>query len=860
MATYTVTSSATIVLTATAQYPGLATATIVLSASCSETSGFLILPQATIVLAAQSWGRNILDGEPTLLRAVIRDDLTPGYPLNIVPVFDGLVLMANGIDPMLRWDGQKLQAQVAGVPAPDEPIGQVWLTGAFSNILMTTTTSWSGGQNGTETINTVISGENFDYFAYVRYYDEYGNFSDLSPISNPAITFIPGYSPSLPDGFGINSAFLYYTVDETAPATGVFYAGGQDITVYPPGDTVTVTNVQTFTVPEIIARFLLFDVVLTPLGMQGASSVSQTTYVDVPLPDGPFAIKVVGRQILRNTAGQASTFYVDIDTQDLESTLFVSNNSDTDILGNTPVPLFDELGNSLANLNSFPPSWKSALAPFLGRVFAAVDGVYTDGHVLVTAGSNHVYGTGTRWPVTMAGRTLYVVGANSTYLIDSVDTVNQVLTLDSLYTDSSSLFAFYAIRPAPGEWRLVYYTQAGLPEGWPPIYALELQEDGDELTGLMALSSFLYILENRHIYRFTFKDDPATDGAVFLSSQRGCINQRCWVQAEDTAYMLDEQGIHAFTGGISQAISEPIQDIFRDDSPSPLRVNWDAPTTFWHACYSEVHATVRWFVAMTGSKYPRHAICFNYRQNRWWIEEYHRPVCSSTHANVGIARVFFGMDHREMGCLNVGWTDGLRTPGATVRGTVGSSSATSLTDLGANFSPDSVNLAVFMTAGTSKGQWRRVVARSATRLDVLTPWLCIPRPGDEYVVGGIDYQWRAGWFRFSNDLEADNARDVEISFVPVSVGTADLQLYYNHIEEPRPWTRDADGSILITAGDPVGIVDLTQRQGRAILRLEGHLELNVSGDRYVSPEISGVQVEEPIRVFRITVNGAEAVG
>lgn len=858
MSTYVVSSGASIILTPRAVAPGAsATATLILSASSSSTGGFQQLPTITLVFSAQAWGRNILDGDPTLLKAVVRGDLTPGFPLNMIVVPGGLVLAANGIDPMLRWDGAKLQVQVAGVPAPDEPIGQVWLTAYFCNIMGDTTTSWSGGQDGFEQIETNITGQIFDYFAYVRYYDEYGNYSDLSPISAPAIAFIPGYSPPLPDGYGINSIFQYYTYSSGTSTGGQVLVNATDIDDITGG---TLVNISILSRDQIVADYASFSIILTPLGMQGASSVSQVTYLDVPLPDGPFAGKVVGRQILRNTAGQASTFYVDIDTPDLQNTTFVSNNSDVSILANTPVPLFDSSGNSLANLGGFPPSWKSALAPFLSRVFAAVDGIYDEGMVQVTAGSAQVQGVGTHWPVTMVGRLLYVVGASQTYLIDAVDTVNQVLTLDVLYSDSSSIFAQYAIRPAPAEWRLVYYTPAGSPEGWPPIYALEIQEDGDDITGLMALASFLYILEKRHIYRFTFKDDPATDGAIFLSSQRGCLNQRCWVQAEDTAYMLDEQGIHAFSGGISQAISEPIQDLFRDDSPSPLRVNWNADQRYWHATYSEVHATVRFFVAMTGNRYPRHAICFSYRQQRWWIEEYHRPVCCSTRANVGIARVFCGIDHREMLALNVGWTDGLRTAGATVRGLVGYSSATSLTDPGANFSPDSVNLAVFMTSGISKGQWRRVIVASPTRLEILTPWTIRPRSGDGYIIGGIDYQWRSGWFRFTDDTEMDNARDVEISFEPVSQGTMDLSLFFDHVEQPRSWSRSEDGSVAITQGDPVGIVDLTQKQGRAIFRAEGHLEQNVSGSRYISPELSGVQVSEPLRIFRVTINGAEGVG
>ncbi len=332
------------------------------------------------------------------------------------------------------------------------------------------------------------------------------------------------------------------------------------------------------------------------------------------------------------------------------------------------------------------------------------------------------------------------------------------------------------------------------------------------------------------------------------------------MQAEDTAYLLDEQGIHAFTGGVSQPISEPIQDLFRDDSPSPLKVDWDADQRYWHAAYSEVHATVRFFVAMTGNRFPRHAICYSYRTDRWWVESYKRTVSCSTRANVGIARVFCGLEHREMMALNVGWTDGLRDVGGTVRGSVGAFSAVSLTDSQAHFTSDTANLAVFLVSGRGKGQWRRVVAVTGTRLDLLTPWSVRPRPGDAYIVGGIDYLWRSGYFRFTDSTEADNARDVEMIFKPVDQGTLDLQLYYDHVEEPRPWSRDTDGTVTIKAGDPVAVVDLTQIQGRAVQRAEGHQDTYVSGDQYVSPELSGVQVGKPIRILRVTLNGVEAEG
>ncbi len=844
--TFTKDGSASIVVTATSDaavvdFVGEGTATVILTAVCRSNVGFYEVGYPHVSLKAQAWGRNILAGDSTRIRAVIRDDVSGRYPFNFATVPDGIVLLANGIDPMLRWDGQTLQIQLAGVPAPATAPDAVMASWTIDNTAVTTTT-WSGGQDGHEQINTVDTPNQDPYFAYVRFVDQYGNVSDLSPISAVAQVhaifsdgsslLIPQEQPPYPPGIPFVGFVSYFNSDGTRN--------------------------HFETASEFRAIMAANGI---PLPVTGVTFLYVMAYGNVALPTGLGAEKVWRRQILRNTAGQASTFYVDIDTEDLTSESFLSPfQDDTALAGNEAVPLFDDTGAPLANIHGFPPSWKSSIVSHLGRVFTAVDGVYDEGHIQVTAGSTQVQGVGTAWPITMAGRALYVVGAREPYLIDSVDVVNQILTLDALYSDSSSIFAFYAIRPPAGEWRLVYYTPAGQPESWPPFYALSLQEDGDEITALMSLSSFLYIIERRHIYRFTFKDDPATDGAVFLSSQRGCLNQRCWVQAEDTAYLLDEQGIHAFTGGVSQPISEPIQDLFRDDSPSPLKVNWNADTRYWHAAYSEVHATVRFFVAMTGAVYPRHAICYSYREDRWWIEEYKRPICSSTRANVGIARVFCGLDHREMLALNVGWTDGLRDVGGTIRGTVGSSSATSLTDPTAHFTSDVANLAVFLVSGRGKGQWRRVTAVGSTRLDLLTPWLISPRAGDEYIVGGIDFQWRAGWFRFADSTESDNARDVEMIFQPLAEGSMDLRLFYNHTEIPRPWSRDTDGSVSIREGDPVGIVDLTQENGRAIQRMEGHQELYVSGDQYVSPELSGVQAAKPIRIFRLTLNGVEQEG
>ncbi len=756
MSSFAVVTSAQIVFTPTAAKSasrvGAAAASIKFTALADHTKQPFVQCSATISFGLTASARNLLAGDPTRVRSVLATGLSGRYPLNFAETGDGLVLMTNGIDPMLRWDGSSGPAIPAGVPSP------------------------------ATALSLAVAGDTISaefVYGYCRFVDREGNPSDLSPVS---------------------------------------------------------------------------------AGTLGYANITSVTYSNVPVPTGLYAGKVFRRQVLRNTLGETGTFYVDIDTLDLTSTTLVSTTGDNLLAGGEPVPLVDDLGNAFADTHGFPPSHKVAIAAHLGRMFIGGEVAYTEGHVEVTGGSPNVQGIATSWPASFTGRAFYVPGAPEPYAIMSVDTVAQTLFLEKPYEGPSDLFAFYAIRAAPVERRLVYYTPSGEPESWPATYALSLQEDGDEITGLMALSSFLYIIEREHIYRFTFKDDPATDGAVFLSSQRGCLNQRLWVQAEDIVYMLDEQGVHAFTGGQSEPISQQIQDLFRDDTDSPLRVNWEADQALWSSSYSEVHATIRWFVAMTGSALPRHALCYNYREQRWWIEEYKRPVCSSAKARIGVVRVLGGVDHREVVALDVGWTDGPRDPTGTLRGTVTASTAVSLTDANAIFTADMENCAVFLTAGRGKGQWRRVISVTPTRLNLISPWCIHPDATTEYVVGGIDWNWRGGWFRYTDEVEVSNRRDIELVYAPQAKGTMDLELFYNHTLTPRAWVVDRDGPAVVTAGSSLIVVDLTFPEGLATHRLEGHREGAATGDRYVSPRLAGVQVQEPVRVYRATVNGAEDVG
>ena len=665
----------------------------------------------------------------------------------------GLLLIANGVDPMLRWDGLTTDAEPAGVLPPT-----LGLTLGASGS--------AGGLTGT-------------YYAFLRFVDGNGNFSNLSPIAGP----------------------------------------------------ITVAN------------------------------QASILYSDVPLPVEP---KVARRQILRNADGQTSVFYVDVDTGDLTSSTFSSTNNDGQLTANLAVPLFDTNGFPLANSFTVPPSWKCVLQQHLDRMFAAGQVSYTEGCVVVSTGSFTVSGIGTEWPATFAGRFFWGGTSTAAYQIASVDVVNQVLTLTGAYAGPSSPYLPYAIQPPTGERRLVYYTEAGQPESWPATNALSLQEDGDDITGLMAKGSFLFIIERRHIYRFTFQADPAIDGYVFLSGNRGCINQRCWALVDNVAYMLDEAGVHAYDGGQSEPLSIPIQDIFENDSNTRrgYRINWSA-SDYFHCAYYPGQEVVRWFVALSGHYLPQHALCFDIRQKRWWMEEWTVPVGSSSLARlVGQPKLFLGLDAGRVVAYPTGALDQASAAQGPVRGNVTSATLTSISDTLSVFASPVVGAPLCILDGRGKGQARVITAVSGNTLRVDQPWLVLPDSTSVYQVGGIQWRFRSGYYRWI-DSEDETPRRIEIVFEPASEPcTLDARLFIDRSQVAVAWatnyvSADANG-FASTCGNTDLVADLTKPSGFVQRRIDDHRELYIDGPRFVTLEIGGVSNQDPVTIYQITLDGASS--
>lgn len=672
-------------------------------------------------------------------------------PNNFVEQPDsGFLMIASGFDPVLRWDSQKAQAVTAGIVKP-----------ATAPVIAR---SGTGSITGT-------------YSAFLRFVDDLGNVSNLSPISN--------------------------------------------------------------------------EIKITKAASIDYSAVATTT--------DP---KVVKRQLLRNTNGQYDTFYLDVETTDLEATTFSSALTDALLVTNLDVPLLDVEGRVLANRNAPPPNNKTVMAHHLGRMFYTGEEDYLQGSCQVTFGSTTVTGIGTEWTSSMAGRFLYVVGGSKGYEIDSVGSATS-LTLLEAYEDPTDKFGVYAIRAAPAEKKLVYWSEAGKPESVSAFNSMSLEEDGDDITALMPMEGVLYILERRHIYTFRFKNNPALDGLVFAATARGVINQRCLIVAEGVGYMLDEQGIHAYGGGENQPVSTVVQDLFRDED-NDFQINWKA-SKFFHACHFPQQETIRWFVAMGSSYLPKHAIALNYRLRRWWIEEFSVPIgASCTGMLNGRPQVFLGADAGRILAFWKGTLDGPDPGTGRVQGTMTAATLDSFTDSQATFpGAGVVGNPVMIVDGLGKGQTRIVRTVSGTKVTVTQPWLVLPDTTSVYQLGGIKWSFKTGWFRWAGwaAREELTERRLEVQFQPLrQAALMNVKVFQDTSEDAVAWegafTTEGDG-VRIEDGKDEMVVDLTRTSGFAQRQIPGSKDNYLDGPRYVQVELGGVANQEAVKVFSLQIDGAK---
>jgi hypothetical protein len=638
-----------------------------------------------------------------------------------------------------------------------------------------------------------------------------------------------------------------------------------------PTQAVTIAGMNPGTIDGTYTAYLRFlDADDNPSNLSPVSTeisvtdVAKLVYTNVQVPTDK---RVRRRQLLRNTSGQALTYYVDIDTADLFSTTFTSTKDDNALSLEEAVPLFDDEGRSIATRFGVPPNDKPIIVFYNGRLLMGGEIVYEQGHIEVTNGSASAVGIGTAFDDAMIGRFLYVVGGSRTYEISAVNEATQTLTLLETYRDATDLFAPYAIRSPPAQRTLLYFSEAGQFDAWPATNAFDVGGSDDleeEVTGLVSTQSFIYVVQRRHIYRVSYHEDPLVDGGAFMAARRGCVNNRCWVHVDGWTYMLDDRGIHRFDGSDAvEDLSWQVQDLFwLDRLPGELRVNWSAYRLF-HASHHRDQATIRWFVAFSGDYMPRHAICYSYKVEQFWIEEYASPIGASELIKLAQPISAVASSSARAFALAFGQLDVTDSEAGDTRGIVDDSGPMWISDADATWpTAGVVGAPVAIVAGRGKGQVRSIYAASAGRLWVTQPWLVQPDDTSTYQIGAVAWKWSGSWLRWVRD-EDNQPRRVTVHFQPLKrENEADVRIFTDYNKEPDVWaldwpTTEAEGDgVVLTADSPDAVANLTQNKGFVQLRLDDWSELSSWQGERIAVELRGFSGRDPVRIYEINVEGA----
>lgn len=548
--------------------------------------------------------------------------------------------------------------------------------------------------------------------------------------------------------------------------------------------------------------------------------------------------------------------------------------SDTALALRTTFSIND--GGGRPNMRRFvpPPTFKPYAVMFQDRLWMAGRVVYDEGLVSIdTAGA--VTGTRTRFTSAMVGR--YLVRGTQRYLIASVASGTS-LQLTGWPVSSTSSNTTYTIIPEPQERNTLYYSEIDEPESMLSTNNCIVQEntgDDDEVTGLMPAGTALYVLKDRHVYKLTYFNQPILNISIVPVTARGCVNHRCWVKIEDSAYLMDQIGIYKFSGGSAESISDPIQDIFRDGT-----IDWSKKKYFHAVAVPQLHC-IRFFVCYTTdtatnavSRLPRRWLEYNIRTQTWStgrspIGLGHSCFTLAAASYMNQVRVLAGGEDDHVYMMDEGYSDRLTT---ALRGTVTSATSNTISDSTAAFTDAVLNTWVAIIDGTGRNQYYRVGARTGTQLTLLTEsaaptWAVTPVAGSKYIVGAVPFNMKTGLMRFVANTPNEIQRQMRLTYEPTNGDQIlDLRRYLDHNPTAENYTHafEPGAGVVCTADDPSTVVDMDRTTsdlgvswvGYETLPIPGRVHPDsAGGPRTMRAEIAGFAADKAISLYCLEVIG-----
>lgn len=204
--------------------------------------------------------------------------------------------------------------------------------------------------------------------------------------------------------------------------------------------------------------------------------------------------------------------------------------------------------------------------------------------------------------------------------------------------DSASLICMHQGRAwysgIAAEPNAVYFSELQEPESVPAWNKLTLSgadRGGDTISALFVLDSSLYAANQRSVYRITAGSDPLESASSSAVAARGALNTRCVCFLDGVAYMADSRGVHAFTGGATDDISEAVANYWSD----PI-IDFSKSTWFFTQADPR-DRVVRFFFCQIGEagNAASRALCYSPVTKAWWLEVYAHAMGAAAIANVG---------------------------------------------------------------------------------------------------------------------------------------------------------------------------------------------------------------------------------
>lgn len=187
--------------------------------------------------------------------------------------------------------------------------------------------------------------------------------------------------------------------------------------------------------------------------------------------------------------------------------------------------------------------------------------------------------------------------------------------------------AWYAVDTTGRSPNSLFYSEIDEPESVPLANELVVQENTatpDQVVALIPLGSFLLIAQRAHLYKLTYVAQPVLDASLTLAGYRGILNSQCWDAMGGVAFIVDSNGMYAFDGNSEDAISVPVDNLWRDGS-----IDFSKASQF-HVRADFATKTIRFYYCTASDSAPTRALCFCVATKAWWEEQYGYAVTATS--------------------------------------------------------------------------------------------------------------------------------------------------------------------------------------------------------------------------------------